>query len=206
MSRAKINSKTKAVEAAKKVFEALDKPKALKYHTLATLCISEGWSHDGKAKAESVMYIALKESIAKGDNIFTAHGRGFFSLKEHNIQEWELPQYIEFKRLGKNNLKRIEAEEEYKQHIKTVCGNCVSIRFNGIKAVTLESGICMHDNSSRCGVKFNAPACPLWQQRPEKQIIKDLTEQAEMKLSLTLIDCNRKRQKVKRAGKVDTIT
>lgn len=185
MKIAKIqSSKYNALIAAEKVFKELDSPKPLKYHALATLAGTQGWTHNGPKPKEQIMYHALRDSINEGDNRFKFHGRGFFSLSEHNITQADIPQYASINRYGRK--KRQEILEKDSSFEKT-CGNCHFIKFTGIKEVTMESGICSNKFSSRCNVKISSEPCKLWELCSEKKIQKQNERKIELTITLDMI-------------------
>lgn len=201
------SSKFKALDAAVKAFNRLASEntyKPLKYKVLTTLAQAEGWKHEGAQPAYKVMYEALTDAIANGDERLTAHGRGYFSLTEHNIMPNELPEYAAVKRMGtKARQERIEEQFDVELYKESTCGKCQFITFNGIKEVTLEGGICMNEESSRCGVRSDTPACILWVQRSEKQQRNDIERAYTLRITLNQIaQNNNKKGKSKRAGKV----
>lgn len=198
------SSKHKALIAAEKVFRSLDTPKPLKYGVIATLAGAEGWAHEGKQSAQQVMYEALKQAIENGDETFTFHGRGYFSLTEHAIHATQLPEYAAVKRLGRKKRQEfIQVFYDVEEWKSEVCGRCQSIKFNGIKEINMEGGICLHNDSGRCGVNYKTAACPFWTQRSDSQMKQDYERAATLKIALLEIDINRKGLNPrKRAGKV----
>lgn len=193
--------KARSLDIAEKVLMSLNPPKAIKYHVLATLIQTEGWGYAGKQEGKAVLYEALKHAIANGDTRFTMHKRGFVSLTEHKIKENELPEYAVVKRTGRRKKQEI-IKEKYGTdiHLNKTCGECHYIKYNGIKEITRESGICMNDQSNKCSVRSNANACPLFFQRSERQIKVDETNSETMKKAINKISFSgiggRKRSKI----------